>query len=284
MENTHRTITLGHSPDSDDAFMFYGMAEHKIDLAGLEFEHILKDIETLNQWATEGRLDITAISVHAYAYIADKYDLLTHGASMGDNYGPMIVTKTPQAIQDLGGKTVAIPGTMTSAALALDLYLTEQGVSVNKKIVPFDKIMDEVKSGAVDAGLIIHEGQLTHKREGLHKVVDLGEWWHAAYDLPLPLGVNVIKRDLPANLQSTLNRVLHDSIAYGLDHRAAGVQHAMQFARDMDTQTADTFVGMYVNDWTLDMGDKGRQTLEIFLQRAADAGLVPNVLPLRFVS
>ena len=283
METTTRKITLGHSPDSDDAFMFFGMAEHKIDLAGLEFEHILKDIETLNLWATEGRLDITAISVHAYAYVADKYDLLTHGASMGDNYGPMIVTPQPADIQSLGGKTIAIPGKMTSAALALDLYLAENGVTANKTIVPFDQIMDEVKAGRVDAGLLIHEGQLTHAREGLHKVVDLGEWWHAQYSLPLPLGVNTVRRDLPPELQHTLNRVLHDSIAYGLDHRAAGVEHAMQFARDMDTQTADTFVGMYVNDWTLDMGDKGRKTIEIFLKRAADAGLIPNVLPLRFV-
>jgi 1,4-dihydroxy-6-naphthoate synthase len=283
METTTRKITLGHSPDSDDAFMFFGMAEHKIDLDGLEFEHILKDIETLNQWATEGRLDITAISVHAYAYVADKYDLLSHGASMGDNYGPMIVTSQQADIKSLDGKTIAIPGKMTSAALALDLYLAENNVSVTKTIVPFDQIMDEVKAGRVDAGLIIHEGQLTHEREGLHKVVDMGEWWHAQYALPLPLGVNAIRRDLPPDLQHTLNRVLHDSIAYGLDHRAAGVEHAMQFARDMDTETADTFVGMYVNDWTLDMGDKGRKTIEIFLKRAADAGLIPNVLPLRFV-
>lgn len=283
METTTRKITLGHSPDSDDAFMFYGMAERKIDLGGLEFEHILRDIETLNLWATEGRLDITAISVHAYAYVADKYDLLVHGASMGDNYGPMVVTTQPVDTLALDGKTIAIPGKMTSAALAFAMYAAEAGITVNTTIVPFDQIMDAVKAGTVDAGLIIHEGQLTHEREGLHKVVDLGEWWHAAYGLPLPLGVNAIRRDLPAVLQRTLNRVLRDSIAYGLDHRAAGVQHAMQFARDMDTATADTFVGMYVNDWTLDMGDKGRRTIELFLKRAADAGLIPNVLPLRFV-
>jgi 1,4-dihydroxy-6-naphthoate synthase len=280
---THK-ITLGHSPDSDDAFMFYGMAEHKIDLAGLEFEHILRDIETLNQWATKGRLDITALSVHAYAYVADKYDLLTHGASMGDNYGPLIVTRQPVEAQDLEGETIAIPGEMTSAALGMALYLAEQKVSVRTVVIPFDKIMDAVKTEAVYGGLLIHEGQLTYASEALHKVVDLGEWWHAAYDLPLPLGVNAIRRDLPADLQRTLNRLLHNSIAYGLDHRAEGVAHAMQYARDMDTQTADTFVGMYVNDWTRDMGEKGRRSIELFLQRAADAGLVPNVLPLRFVS
>lgn len=280
---TDRKITLGHSPDSDDAFMFYGMAEHKIDLAGLEFEHLLRDIQTLNEWATEGKLDITAISVHAYAYVADKYDLLTHGASMGDNYGPMIVTREPTTIEALEGKTVAIPGEMTSAALGFALYLAEKGVSVVTTVVPFDEIMEAVKAGNADAGLLIHEGQLTHAREGLHKVVDLGEWWHASYGLPLPLGVNAIRRDLPGDLQRTLNRILHDSIAYGLKHRAAGVEHAMQFARDMDQETTDTFVGMYVNDWTLDMGEKGRRSIEIFLGRAADAGLIPNVLPLRFV-
>jgi 1,4-dihydroxy-6-naphthoate synthase len=278
-----RTITLGHSPDSDDAFMFYGMAEHKVNLDGLEFEHILRDIETLNKWATEGKLDITAISVHAYAYVADKYALLTHGASMGDNYGPMLVTREPADISALQGKLIAIPGKMTSAALAFALYLAEKGVAVETTIVPFDQIMDEVKAGRVDGGVLIHEGQLTHSREGLHKVVDLGEWWHAAYDLPLPLGVNAIRRDLPEDLQKSLNRILHDSIAYGLDNRQAGVDHAMQFARDMDTATADTFVGMYVNHWTLDMGEKGRRSIEIFLQRAADGGLIPNVLPLKFV-
>jgi len=278
-----RTITLGHSPDSDDAFMFYGMAERKVDLGGLEFEHILRDIQTLNEWATDGRLDITAISVHAYAYVADRYDLLTHGASMGDNYGPLVVTREPSDVAALAGKTVAIPGRMTSAALGLALFLAENGVSVETTVVPFDRIMDAVKAGEVDAGLLIHEGQLTHAREGLHKVVDLGEWWHASYGLPLPLGVNAIRRDLPADLQRTLNRILHDSIAYGLEHRAAGVEHAMQFARDMDLDTADTFVGMYVNDWTLDMGEKGRRSIEIFLGRAAEAGLIPDVLPLRFV-
>lgn len=277
-------ITLGHSPDSDDAFMFYAMAEHKIDLAGLEFEHILRDIQTLNEWATEGRLDITAISTHAYAYVADKYNLLTHGASMGDNYGPMVVTRAPSSIEALNGKTVAIPGEMTSAALAFTLYLAEKGISVQKTVVAFDHIMDVVKAGEADAGLLIHEGQLTHAREGLHKVVDLGEWWHASYGLPLPLGVNAIRRDLPDDLQRTLNRILRDSIAYGLDHRAAGVEHAMRFARDMDRQTTNTFVGMYVNDWTRDMGEKGRRTIETLLGRAADAGLIPNVLPLRFVN
>jgi 1,4-dihydroxy-6-naphthoate synthase len=278
-----RTITLGHSPDSDDAFMFYGLAEGKVDAAGLQFEHILRDIQTLNEWATEGRLDITAISVHAYAYVADRYALLTHGASMGDNYGPMVVTREPAEVVSLGGKTIAIPGKMTSAALALGLFLGERGIEANTRVVPFDEIMDEVKAGRVDAGLLIHEGQLTHAEEGLHKVVDLGEWWHAAYALPLPLGVNAIRRDLPEDLQRTLSRVLYDSIRYGLENRAAGVEHAMQFARDMDPATADRFVGMYVNDWTLDMGEKGRRSIEIFLQRAADAGLIPNVLPLRFV-
>jgi 1,4-dihydroxy-6-naphthoate synthase len=283
MTQSNRTITLGHSPDSDDAFMFYGLAERKIDTAGLEFEHILRDIQTLNEWATQGRLDITAISVHAYAYVADKYNLLTHGASMGDGYGPMIVTRSETPVASLNGRTIAIPGTMTSAALALDMFLRENSVSMEKTVVPFDRIMGRVKDGSVDAGLIIHEGQLTHTKEGLHKVVDLGEWWVASYDLPLPLGVNAIRRDLPDDLQQTLSRVLHDSIAYSLEHRAEGVAHAMRFARDMDVETADRFVGMYVNEWTLDMGDKGRRSIELFLGRAAMEGLCPNALPLRFV-
>lgn len=283
MTQDKRIIRLGHSPDSDDAFMFYALAEHRISAAGLELEHILRDIQTLNEWATRGTLDITAISVHAYAYVADKYNLLTHGASMGDGYGPMIVTRSETPVAALNGKTIAIPGAMTSAALALDMFLRENRVSMEKTVAPFDQIMGRVKDGSVDAGLIIHEGQLTHAREGLNKVVDLGEWWASSYDLPLPLGVNAIRRDLPDDLQQTLSRVLHDSIAYSLEHRADGIRHAMRFARDMDEATADRFVGMYVNDWTLDMGEKGRRSIELFLGRAAMEGLCPNALPLRFV-
>ncbi len=278
-----RAFTLGHSPDSDDAFMFYALAENLIDTEGCTFTHILRDIQTLNEWAAEGRLEITAMSVHAYAFVSDKYALLSHGASMGDNYGPVLVTNGPTDLAALEGCKIAIPGRMTSAALAFSMYLAEKGVNVQTTVVPFDKITDEVKAGHVDAGLIIHEGQLTHKAEGFHKVVDLGEWWHAAYDLPLPLGVNAIRRDLPTDVQATLSRVLRNSIAYSLEHRKEGVLHAMQFARDMDVETADRFVGMYVNHWTLDLGEKGRKTIEIFLQRAADAGLAPDALPLTFV-
>src|SRR5579859_6763057 len=268
-----RHMRLGHSPDSDDAFMFYGLAEGKVPTEGFTFEHVLRDIETLNQWAREGKLEITAISVHAYAYVADKYAILSHGASMGDNYGPIVVTRLPLDTAWLRGKRISIPGEMTSAFLALRLYLGD----FDYDIVPFDQIMEAVSAGRADAGLLIHEGQLTHREHGLHMVVDLGKWWHTETGgLPLPLGVNAVRRDLGAERMAALSRVLKASIQYGLDHRMPALRHAMQYARGLSTETADTFVGMYVNDWTLDMGPRGKESIRLFLKRAWDRGLIPT--------
>jgi 1,4-dihydroxy-6-naphthoate synthase len=275
-----QAMQLGHSPDSDDAFMFYGLAEHKVDSEGLQFEHILRDIQTLNDWAREGRLECTAISVHAYAYVRDRYAILSHGASMGDGYGPMVVTKTPMTTEDLTGKKIAIPGLLTSAFLALSLYL---GHEFDYVVVPFDKIQDAVHAGEVDAGLIIHEGQLTHKAEGLHTVVDLGAWWKGETGLPLPLGVNAIRKDLSRDVQEKASRALKASIVYGLEHRNAALDHAMQFARDMEKGTADTFVGMYVNDWTVDLGEAGKKSIRLFLTKAEERGLIPAVGDVEFV-
>jgi 1,4-dihydroxy-6-naphthoate synthase len=273
-------MKLGHSPDSDDAFMFYGLAEHLVDSEGLEFEHILRDIETLNQWALEGRLEFTAISVHAYAYVHDKYAILSHGASMGDGYGPMVVVREPMTPDRLPGVRIAIPGLMTSAFLALSLYLPEKFEYV---VMPFNEIMEAVAEGKVDAGLLIHEGQLTHQSLGLYNILDLGKWWKDETGLPLPLGVNAIRKDLAPAVQARASRVLKASIVHGLEHRQKALEHAMQFARDMETETADTFVGMYVNHWTIDMGDAGRRSIQLFLDRAAERGLIPPVGTVEFV-
>ena len=278
-ENT--LIRLGHSPDSDDAFMFYGLAEGHVDTEGLRFEHILRDIETLNQWALEGRLEITAISVHAYAYVADKYAILTHGASMGDNYGPIVVTREPVGPEWLRGRRITIPGTMTSAFLALRLYLGD----FEYDILPFDEIMEAVSSGKADAGLLIHEGQLTHESLGLHCVVDLGKWWHERTEgLPLPLGVNAVRRDLGAERMNQLSRILKASILYGLDHREEALAYAMRFARGLPTATADQFVGMYVNDWTIDMGERGQRSIRMFLEEAVARGVVAHEVPVDFIA
>ena len=278
-ENT--LIRLGHSPDSDDAFMFYGLAEGHVDTEGLRFEHILRDIETLNQWALEGRLEITAISVHAYAYVADKYAILTHGASMGDNYGPIVVTREPVTPEWLRGRRITIPGTMTSAFLALRLYLGD----FEYDILPFDEIMEAVSSGKADAGLLIHEGQLTHESLGLHCVVDLGKWWHERTGgLPLPLGVNAVRRDLGAERMNQLSRILKASILYGLDHREEALAYAMRFARGLPTATADQFVGMYVNDWTIDMGERGQRSIRMFLEEAVARGVVAHEVPVDFIA
>lgn len=275
-----RPIRLGHSPDSDDAFMFYGLAEGHVDTEGLTFEHILRDIETLNEWALEGQLEITAISVHAYAYVADKYAILSHGASMGDNYGPMVVTREPVGTEWLKGKRIAIPGTMTSAFLALRLYLGD----FEYDVMPFDEIMEAVASGKAEAGLLIHEGQLTHESLGLHSVVDLGKWWHERTGgLPLPLGVNAVRRDLGPERMAQLSRILKASIVYGLEHRQQGLDYAMRFARGLPTATADQFVGMYVNDWTVDMGERGQQSIRLFLKEAVDRGIVAHDVPVDFV-
>jgi 1,4-dihydroxy-6-naphthoate synthase len=274
-------VRLGHSPDSDDAFMFYGLADHKVPTEGFTFEHILRDIETLNHWAREGRLEITAISVHAYAYVADKYAILTHGASMGDNYGPLVVTREPASVEWLRGRTIAIPGTLTSAYLALRLFL---GADFAYDILPFDQIMEAVRDGKAEAGLLIHEGQLTHGQFGLHKVVDLGAWWYQETGgLPLPLGVNAVRRDLGPKCMAALSRVLRTSIAFGLDHREPALRHAMQYARGLDAAIADQFVGMYVNAWTLDMGPRGQESIRLFLMRAHEQGVIDHEVPLDFV-
>ncbi len=274
-------IRLGHSPDSDDAFMFYGLAEHKVPSEGFEFEHILRDIETLNHWAREGRLEVTAISVHAYAQVADKYAILSHGASMGDNYGPMVVTREPASVEWLRSRRIAIPGTMTSAYLALRLFLDRDFAY---DIMPFDQIMQAVAEGKADAGLLIHEGQLTHGELGLQKVVDLGEWWFTeTAGLPLPLGVNAVRRDLGAARMAAVSRVLKASIEYGLDHRADALRHAMQYARGLQVSTADQFVSMYVNDWTVDMGPRGQESIRLFLRRAYEQGVIDHEVPVDFV-
>lgn len=273
-------MQLGHSPDSDDAFMFYGLADHLVDSEGLQFTHILKDIQTLNEWAREGKLECTAISVHAYAYVHDKYAILTHGASMGDGYGPLVVARTPLTTEDLSSVTIAIPGLLTSAFLALSLYLP---TTFKYVVMPFDEIMEAVAREEVDAGLLIHEGQLTHQRLGLYPIVDLGKWWKDETGLPLPLGVNAIRKDLPLEVRQRAGRALKASIVYGLEHRSQAVDHAMTFARDMDTETADTFVGMYVNGWTVDMGEAGQRSIQMFLDRGVQRGLIPDVGTVEFV-
>lgn len=283
------TLTLGHSPDPDDAFMFYAMATGKIDLRGYRFEHILQDIQTLNERASRGDLHITAVSIHALAYILDRYAPLPTGASMGDGYGPMFITldKTAASLTDddsrrdwLRGRTVAIPGKMTSAYLAAQLYL---GAEFRHVVVPFDGIFDAVRSGAVDAGLIIHEGQLTYARDGFHLVRDLGAWWKESTGLPLPLGGNVIRKDIPPAVRSELSDILRESIRFGLENRRPAVEHSMAHARGMDVPLADEFIGMYVNDYTLDYGDTGRQAITRFLGEATAQGLIPAVGEIEFV-
>ena len=275
-----RTITLGHSPDPDDAFMFYALAAGKIETGDLRFEHILQDIQTLNECATRGELDVTAISIHAYASVLDKYALLPSGASMGDGYGPMIVSKARRTKDDIAKMRIAVPGRMTSAFLAMRLWL---GRDFDHIVVPFDQIFAAVKRGDADAGLIIHEGQLTYQKEGLQLCVDLGAWWKDETGLPLPLGGNAIKKSLGKPLMSRISPLLTESIRYGLAHRAPAVAHAMAYARDMDVPLADKFVGMYVNDWTLDYGDKGREAIRLFLRRGYEAGVIPQPVELEFV-
>lgn len=273
------TIHVAHSPDSDDAFMFYALAAGKIDTEGLTYVHELQDIETLNQRALRGELEVTAVSIHAYAYLSDRYALLPHGASMGDRYGPRLVAKTPMSRADIKGKRIAIPGPLTSAYLALRLFEPDF-VAVPTK---FDEIEDAVLAGTVDVGLLIHEGQLTYADNGLHLIQDLGEWWFGETGLPLPLGGNVIRKDLGEPMTRKISRHLHDSIAYGLQHRTAALDHSMQYARGLDRSKADTFVGMYVNDWTLDYGDRGRQAVRLFLKRGVEAGLITKPITVEFV-
>jgi 1,4-dihydroxy-6-naphthoate synthase len=273
------TIHVAHSPDSDDAFMFYALASGKIDTEGLTYVHELQDIETLNQRAMRGELEVTAVSIHAYAYLADRYALLPHGASMGDKYGPRLVARAPMTRADLRGTRIAIPGKLTSAYLAMRLFEPD----FEPVVTPFDQIEQAVMDGKVDVGLLIHEGQLTFADNGLHLIQDLGEWWFAETGLPLPLGGNVVRKDLGEAMTRKISRHLHDSIAYGLNHRSAALDHSMQYARGLDRSKADTFVGMYVNDWTLDYGDKGRQAVRLFLDRGAEAGLISKPVKVEFV-
>jgi 1,4-dihydroxy-6-naphthoate synthase len=272
-------FTLGHSPDPDDAFMFYAMAENKIDLRGYRFEHRLEDIQTLNERATRGELHISAISIHAFAYVSDRYALMPCGASMGDGYGPMVVAPNDRKIEALRDCTIAIPGRMTSAYLALQLYLGE----FKHVVVPFDQIFDTVKAGKADAGLIIHEGQLTYARSGFTKLIDLGEWWKRETGLPLPLGGNVLRKDIALPVQRDLLAIMRESIDYGLAHRDQAVRHSMPYARDMDTQLAGKFIGMYVNDFTRDYGETGREAIREFLKRARDRGYIDRTAAVEFL-
>jgi 1,4-dihydroxy-6-naphthoate synthase len=273
------TIHLAHSPDSDDAFMFYALADGQIDTEGVSYVHELQDIETLNGRALRGELDVTAVSIHAYAYLSDRYALLPHGASMGDGYGPMLVARKPMTRDQVAAKRVAVPGLMTSAYLALRLYQPDF-VPV---VTPFDKIDEAVQRGEVDAGLLIHEGQLTYKDEGLHLIADMGVWWKERTGLPLPLGGNVIRKDMPRDLQRKVSRHLRDSIAFGLQHRKNALDHAMRFARGLDRSKADEFVGMYVNDWTLDYGDQGRKAIRLFLDEGVKSGVITRPVTVEFV-
>ena len=278
---TDQLIRLGHSPDPDDAFMFYALARDQIPTDGFEFEHVLRDIQTLNEWAHEGRLEVTAISVHAYAELADKYRLLPHGASMGEQYGPMVVAREELDPEQLPNLRVAVPGLLTSAFLELQLAV---GRIENPVLVPFDRILDVVESGEVDAGLVIHEGQLTYREQGLQSILELGEWWHELTGgLPLPLGANAVRRDLGDDVMTRLSHVLRDSIAFGLAHREDALAYAAQFGRGLDDPTADRFVGMYVNDRTLDYGEDGREAVAELLRRGREAGLIERDVPIDFI-
>ena len=273
------TIRVAHSPDSDDAFMFYALAAGKIDTGGLEFVHELQDIETLNRQALAGELEVTAVSIHAYAHLSDRYVLLPHGASMGEGYGPRIVAREPLRPEQLAGRTVAVPGTLTSAFLALRLFQPE----ARWEVVPFDRIIEHVLAGGADAGLIIHEGQLTYAREGLHPVADLGEWWaRETGGLPLPLGGNVIRRDLGPERIGRVSRLLRASIAWGLDHQEEAIPYAQRFGRGLDAAETAEFVGMYVNPRTLDYGEDGRRAVRLFLDRGHQAGVIPRRVDVEF--
>lgn len=302
---TQTLLQLGHSPDPDDAFMFYGLAKHRLDTGRWDFKHILQDIQTLNQRAMKGELEITAISIHAFPYVADKYALMSCGSSMGDGYGPMVVTREPMTLDQLKGKTIAIPGEMTTAFLTLQLCIGKgtridaAGAAVDRDatssairqpssfsyvVAMFDEIPKLVAEGKVDAGLLIHEGQLTYKSLGLHLVVDLGVWWQDKTGLPLPLGGNVIRRDLGQPAMQEVTDLLKRSIQYSLDHRAEAVEYALQFGRDLNRDLADKFVGMYVNHWTIDYGDRGRAAITRLLDDGAKAGLVPAIPAIEFIT
>jgi 1,4-dihydroxy-6-naphthoate synthase len=274
-----RTIHVGHSPDSDDAFMFYALAEGLIDTGELTYSHELQDIETLNRRALKGELEVTAVSIHAYAYLADRYALLPSGSSMGDRYGPRLVSRRAGSLADASEKRIAVPGLLTTAYLALKLAVP----NFEPVVTPFDQIEEEVKSGAVDFGLLIHEGQLTYADDGLFLIADMGEWWFEKTGLPLPLGGNVIRKDLGTELISRVSRHLRASIDYALSHREGALDHAMRYARGLDRSKADTFVGMYVNDWTRDYGDRGREAVRALLDHGVKAGIITKPVSVEFV-
>jgi 5,8-dihydroxy-2-naphthoate synthase len=288
-QHSAHVFTLGHSPDPDDAFMFYAMAENKIDLRGYRFEHRLEDIQTLNERALRGELHISAISIHAYAHVASKYALLPCGASMGDGYGPIVIRKRPtpneSPVNDsaarhfLADKRIAVPGTMTSAFLALQLFLGK----FDYVVVPFDQIFDAVRTGRADVGLIIHEGQLTYEKSGFENIVDLGKWWKEQTGLPLPLGGNVVRKDIPPAVRKDLSEIIRESIDYGLAHREEAVRHSLPYARDMDASLAAKFIGMYVNEFTRDYGEVGRDAIRRFLAEAHDKGFVDIPVEVEFV-
>jgi len=273
-----RTITVAHSPDSDDAFMFYGLATNKLDTGNLSFTHVLKDIQTLNEEAFRGTYDVTAVSFHAYAYISDAYLLLPHGASIGDNYGPVLVSREPAKASDISKLKIAVPGLLTSAFLALRIFNPD----FQYEVVPFDKIIEAVQSGQCDAGLLIHEGQLFYESIGLHKILDLGEWWHEWTGLPLPMGGNVIRRELGPEIIHQVSDCLKESIRYSLANREDALAYAMQFARDMDTTLADRFVAMWVNDLTLDYTDRGRAAVQRILAEGFARGIIPKLPTVEF--
>lgn len=273
-----RTITVAHSPDSDDAFMFYGLATNKLDTGDLGFSHVLKDIQTLNEEAFRGTYDVTAVSFHAYAYIADEYILLPHGASIGDNYGPVLVSREPAKAADISSLKIAIPGELTSAFLALRIFNPD----FQYEVVPFDKIIETVQTGRCDAGLLIHEGQLFYESIGLHKILDLGEWWHEWTGLPLPMGGNAIRRELGPEIIRLVSNCLRESIRYSLANREDALEYAMQFARDMDSSLADRFVTMWVNDLTLDYTDRGREAVQRLLTEGFERGIIPNLPTVEF--
>jgi 1,4-dihydroxy-6-naphthoate synthase len=275
-----RTITVAHSPDSDDAFMFYGLATNKLDTGALTFTHVLKDIQTLNEEAFRGTYDVTAVSFHAYAYIADKYLLLPHGASIGDNYGPVLVSRQPALAADIAKLKIAVPGVLTSAFLALRIF----NADFQYEVVPFDKIISVVQSGECDAGLLIHEGQLFYESIGLHKILDLGEWWHEKTSLPLPMGGNAIRRELGPDIIRQVSHCLRESIRYSLANREDALEYAMQFARDMDPALADRFVAMWVNDLTLDYTDRGREAVQRLLTEGHERGIIPNRPAIEFAA
>lgn len=274
-----RTIRVAHSPDSDDAFMFYALSQERLDTGNLRFEHELSDIESLNRRALTGELEVSAVSIHAYAYIADRYALLSSGSSMGDKYGPRLVAREVTLRGDLKGKTVAVPGEWTTAFLALKLYEPE----AEHVVVPFDEIMAFLARGEADVGLLIHEGQLTHQSEGLHLIEDLGEWWYGETGLPLPLGGNVVRRDLGEETIREVARLIKASIQYALDHREEALAYALGYARDLPPELADRFVSMYVNEWTVDYGETGRRAVRTLLSRGYEAGIIPHEVEVEFV-